>query len=45
LELLVAGRSPLQDLLWLQLYFTAAYKGTDDDVLVWAPPVNKIVSN
>lgn len=26
-------------------YFTAAYKGSDDDALVWAPPVNKIVSN
>ena len=25
--------------------FTAAYKGTDDEPLVWAPPVNKIVSN
>jgi hypothetical protein len=25
--------------------FTAAYKGTDDDVLVWAPPISKIVSD
>lgn len=25
--------------------FTAAYKGADDEALVWAPPINKIVSN
>ena len=25
--------------------FTAAYKGSDDEVLVWAPPISKIVSN
>ncbi|MBE7174679.1 MAG: hypothetical protein INR73_29175 [Williamsia sp.] len=25
--------------------FTAAYKGTDDDVPVWAPPISKIVSD
>ncbi len=25
--------------------FTAAYKGLDDEALVWAPPVNRIVSN
>jgi hypothetical protein len=25
--------------------FTAAYKGRDNDPLIWAPPVNKIVSN
>jgi hypothetical protein len=25
--------------------FTAAYKGADDEVLVWAPPISKIVSN
>lgn len=25
--------------------FTAAYKGTDEETLVWAPPVNKILSN
>ncbi len=25
--------------------FTAAYKGSDDETLVWAPPISKIVSN
>ena len=25
--------------------FTAAYKGSDDEALVWAPPISKIVSN
>jgi hypothetical protein len=25
--------------------FTCAYKGLDDEALVWAPPVNRIVSN
>ncbi len=25
--------------------FTAAYKGTDDEPLIWAPPISKIVSN
>ena len=25
--------------------FTAAYKGTDDEDLIWAPPISKIVSN
>jgi hypothetical protein len=26
-------------------YFTAAYKGSDNEALVWAPPISKIVSN
>lgn len=26
-------------------YFTAAYKGKDGDMLVWAPPISKIVSD